>query len=65
MDWEVVVHPEAELELAKIPSAEAVAIFHAFEKLEALGPALPDPHSSNVNAAEKIRELRPRAGNSP
>lgn len=65
MHWEVVIPPKADLEPAKLPSAEATAIFHAFEKLKALGPALPDPHSSNVNAADKIRELRPRAGNSP
>ncbi|GAA4608688.1 hypothetical protein BJY16_006967 [Actinoplanes octamycinicus] len=65
MTWRVVIHPEAELELAKLPTAEAVALLHATEKLMALGPTLPFPHTSNVNGAEKLRELRPRAGSSP
>lgn len=34
-------------------------------KLEALGPSLPYPHSSAVQDADRLRELRPRAGNSP
>ena len=38
---------------------------HAMEKLEALGPNLPYPHSSDVQGAGGIRELRPRAGRSP
>ncbi|GLW31098.1 type II toxin-antitoxin system RelE/ParE family toxin [Actinoplanes regularis] len=65
MTWKVVTHPEAELELAKLPSTEAAALLHAAEKLAALGPTLQFPHTSNVNEAEKLRELRPRAGNSP
>ena len=31
-------------------------------KLQALGPALRHPHSSNVQGATGLRELRPRAG---
>lgn len=38
---------------------------HAMEKLEALGPHLPYPHSSDVRGANSLRELRPRAGRSP
>lgn len=34
-------------------------------KLEAIGPTLPYPHSSAVRDADRLRELRPRAGNSP
>ena len=40
-------------------------MIHAVEKLEALGPALPFPHQSNVQGADGLRELRPRAGRSP
>ena len=35
------------------------------EKLEALGPGLGYPHSSAVRDADRLRELRPRAGRSP
>ena len=38
---------------------------NAVEKLQALGPQLPYPHQSNVEGAERLRELRPRAGRSP
>jgi hypothetical protein len=38
---------------------------HAIAKLEAMGPALPYPHSSNVEGWEDLRELRPQAGKSP
>ena len=38
---------------------------HAMEKLEALGPHLPYPHSSDVRGVSGLRELRPRAGRSP
>ncbi|GAA2706984.1 type II toxin-antitoxin system RelE/ParE family toxin [Actinoplanes palleronii] len=65
MTWKVALHPEAEAELAKLPGTEAGAMLHAAEKLAALGAGLPFPHSSNVNEAAKLRELRPRAGNSP
>ena len=38
---------------------------HGMEKLVALGPDLPYPHSSAVQQADRLRELRPRAGRSP
>lgn len=63
--WSVVVHPEAIAELAELPVPERVAIVNAFQKLEALGPTLPFPHSSAIKDADRLRELRPRAGRSP
>jgi len=32
---------------------------NAIDKLGALGPALPYPHSSDVRGADRLRELRP------
>ena len=58
-------HPGAEKELARLPDGEKLAMHHAVEKLEALGPRLPYPHQSGVKGAEGLRELRPRAGRSP
>jgi hypothetical protein len=44
---------------------ERFAIFTAVEKLRAVGPDLPYPHSSAVKgSAAAVRELRPRAGRS-
>jgi hypothetical protein len=63
--WTVVFHPEAEAELDALPPKERVAVMHAIEKLAAVGPALPFPHQSNVQGAERLRELRPRGGRSP
>jgi hypothetical protein len=45
--------------------AERAAVLNAAQKLEALGPDLGYPHSSAVRDADRIRELRPRAGRSP
>jgi len=63
--WKVVHHPGTAAELARLPVGERVAMMHAIEKLEALGPGLPFPHQSNVQGADGLRELRPRAGRSP
>ncbi len=57
--------PEALTERDSLPPAEDAALINANRKLEALGPALPFPHSSAVQAAERLRELRPRGGRSP
>ena len=46
--WDVVYLPAAEQERDKLPGNERVAIRHAVEKLEALGPDLPFPHSGGV-----------------
>jgi hypothetical protein len=48
-----------------IGAKERAAVDHAVEKLEAMGPTLPFPHSSNVQGWEDLRELRPKAGKSP
>lgn len=63
--WTVLVHPDAKIELAALPQQEIAAIDNAMKKLEALGPNLPFPHSSAVKDADRLREVRPRAGNSP
>lgn len=65
MPWTVYIHPQAEAELRRIPAAERVAVLNAVEKLEALGPDLGYPHSSAVRDADRLREVRPRAGRSP
>jgi len=62
--WEVVYHPEAEVERSEIPPKERVAIANVEEKLGVLGPGLPFPHQSSVQGGEGLRELRPRAGRS-
>lgn len=59
------MHPEAVGELASLPTQERAAVANAMKKLEALGPTLPYPHSSAVKDADRLRELRPRAGRSP
>jgi len=63
--WPVAWMPEADQERAKLPAAERNAVDNAVAKLEALGPQLPYPHSSDVAGAAELRELRPRVGNSP
>lgn len=65
--YEVLWHPAAAAEQATIADpAERIAIQHALEKLEALGPQLEAPHSSAVKGEDGagLRELRPRAGRS-
>jgi hypothetical protein len=60
-------HPGAEAERDESwPAAEKVAMLHAAQKLEAVGPRLGHPHSSAVQGelGEGFRELRPRAGRS-
>ena len=60
-------HPEAEAERdGSWPPEEKVAMLHAVQKLEAVGPRLGSPHSSAVqaDAGQGLRELRPRAGRS-
>ncbi len=65
MAWKTVIHPDAEEELNRLPHREATAVINALDKLRELGPNLPFPHSSNVQGADDLRELRPRAGHSP
>lgn len=40
------------------------ALINAEAKLAAFGPTLPYPHSSAVQGADRLRELRPRGGRS-
>ncbi|MCS7257742.1 MAG: type II toxin-antitoxin system RelE/ParE family toxin [Thermomicrobium sp.] len=63
--WEVVFVAAAEAELNLLPPDERVALLHAVEKLMALGPQLPYPHTSAVRGVAGLRELRPRSGHSP
>lgn len=62
--WAVSYHPAAALELGKLPGAERKAVDNAVMKLQALGPDLPAPHSSDARSAPGLRELRPRGGRS-
>lgn len=61
----MLVHPDADTELNKVPAKERVAIVNALEKLRVAGPALGYPHTSLVRGAYGVRELRPRQGRSP
>jgi hypothetical protein len=63
--WNVLIHPEADTELSKIPAREQIAIDTALDKLRAIGPALGYPHTSDIKIARNLRELRPRQGRSP
>lgn len=62
--WQVLWLPDAQQELAKLPRGERLAVVNAVLKLEALGPMLGYPHSSDVRGADRLRELRPRGGRS-
>ena len=63
--WAVRLLDPADSEYQALPRQDKAAMTHAMEKLEALGPHLPYPHSSDVRGASGLRELRPRAGRSP
>jgi hypothetical protein len=65
MPWQVRFHPGALAERRALPLQERQAMANAVEKLMAHGPVLPYPHSSDVRGADRLRELRPRAGRSP
>ena len=60
--WEVAYLPGAVPEHDAAPATEQAAIRNAVEKLKALGPLLPFPHSSDVKGSPDLRELRPRRG---
>ena len=62
--WVVVYLHEAEQERAALPKAERAALINADAKLGAYGPQLGYPHTSAVRHADRLRELRPRAGRS-
>jgi len=56
---------EAVAEREMLVPREKAALINAEAKLAALGPSLPYPHSSAVQSADRLRELRPRGGRSP
>ncbi len=58
----VVYLPGAAAERDRLEARERAAFYKAVRKLEALGPDLGYPHSSAVQGADPLRELRPRAG---
>jgi hypothetical protein len=62
--WVVVYVPDARREHDRLPAVERHALYNAVAKLEAIGPGLGYPHSSAVQGADQLRELRPRAGRS-
>jgi len=62
--WTVAYLPEAEQERANLPKTERAALINADAKLGAYGPKLGYPHTSAVRDADRLRELRPRAGRS-
>jgi hypothetical protein len=62
MYWQVVFTDEARQEFNQLPTREQAAMIHALDKLAAEGSALPYPHSSAVQGADRLRELRLRAG---
>lgn len=61
---EVEFHPEAKKEFVALPERERSAILAAVGKLAVEGAALGFPSSSAVRGADRLRELRPRAGRS-
>ena len=61
----VVYLPDAERERDALPVTERNALYNATAKLEAVGRMLGHPHTSAVQGAPSLRELRPRAGRSP
>jgi hypothetical protein len=66
---QIIIHPACRAELAALAQRdqrEAVALRHARRKLVQLGSSLGYPHTSAIRgSADGMRELRPRAGNSP
>jgi|SRR5215469_5203075 len=62
--WTVAYLPAAEQERAALPKAERAALINADAKLGVYGPQLGYPHTSAVREADRLRELRPRAGRS-
>jgi hypothetical protein len=62
--WTVAYLSGAEQERANLPKAERAALINADAKLGVYGPKLGYPHTSAVRGADRLRELRPRAGRS-
>jgi hypothetical protein len=58
------LHPEAEPEFRALVARERAAMVTAIARLQEFGIALGFPHTSKVQGANHMRELRPRAGRS-
>jgi hypothetical protein len=58
------LHPEAEPEFRALVARERAAMATAIARLQEFGIALGFPHTSKVQGADDLRELRPRAGRS-
>lgn len=63
--WAVVYLPGARRERDSLSARERSALYNAVTKLAAIGPDLGYPHTSAVQGADQLRELRLRAGRSP
>src|SRR4051812_26614359 len=61
---DLLLHPEAQEEWSLLPAGEYRAMANALAKLRDLGDQLGFPHTSNVQGAAHMRELRPRGGRS-
>jgi len=61
---DVILIPAADDEFQALPEAERFAMGTAITKLRSYGDQLPYPHSSQVQGANALRELRPRTGRS-
>jgi hypothetical protein len=53
MPWSVFLHSDAREEPARLPRNEKAAVDNVMTKLQALGPALSYPHSSNVQGGQE------------
>lgn len=62
--WTVFYLPEAASERKRLDVRERNALDNAVAKLQALGADLGYPHTSAIQGADRLRELRPRAGRS-
>jgi hypothetical protein len=62
--WTCLYTEEARTELKTLIPKERAAVINAAEKLVALGPDLPFPHTSAIAGTDRLRELRPRGGRS-
>lgn len=61
---DVILIPAADEEFQSLPEAERFAMGTAIAKLRTHGDQLSYPHSSRVQGAAALRELRPRTGRS-
>ena len=64
--WVVDFDADAVIDFEDVKSrGERKAVFNVVDKLKALGPDLPTPHTKSLKGETDLFELRPRQGNSP